>query len=91
MIPAIEARSRMEKKLKKDCKKQKRILISAINKEIKKAIRDGVHCIDECARISCNDKEMINEVEKIFTSLGYECKLKQNYLDSHLLDVHIEY
>ena len=45
IMPASKARTRVEKKLKKDCQKQKRILVSAINKEIKKAIKDGVRYI----------------------------------------------
>lgn len=39
IMPASKARTRVEKKLKKNCKKQKRILISAINKEIKKPLK----------------------------------------------------
>lgn len=91
IMPASEAHARVEKKLKKDCKKQKRILVSVINKEIKKAIKDGVCYIYKHARISCNDKEMIKEVEKIFTDLGYECELEINYFNGHLLDVRVRY
>lgn len=91
IMPASKARTRVEKKLKKNCKKQKRILISAINKEIKKAIKDGARYIYEHARISCNDEEMIKEVEKIFTDLGYECELEINYFNDHLLNVRIGY
>lgn len=91
LMLANEARARMEKKLKKNCKKQKRILISAINKEIKKAIKDGVHYIYKHAQISCNDEEMIKEVEKIFTDLGYECELEISYFNNHLLNICIGY
>lgn len=91
IMPASKARARVEKKLKKDCKKQKKILISAINKEIKKAIKDGVCYIYEHARISCNDEAMIKEVEKIFTDLGYECELEINYFNNHLLNIRIGY
>lgn len=91
IMPASKARIRVEKKLKKNCKKQKRILISAINKEIKKAIKDGVRYIYEHARISCDDEEMIKEVEKIFTDLGYECELEINYFNNHLLNIRIGY
>lgn len=79
------------KETRKNCKKQKRILISAINKEIKKTVKGGVRYIYEHARISCNDKEMIKEVEKIFTDLGYECELEINYFNDHLLDVRVRY
>lgn len=91
IMPASKARARVEKKLKKNCKKQKRIIISAINKEIKKAIKDGVRYIYEYARISCDDEEMIKEVEKIFTDLGYECELEINYFNNHLLNIRIGY